>query len=141
MPAAHPVPIALVVCENAYVDSSNKHALVGLFGRIVGQNESGPIAQAKLIVYASMTDVYPGTVVQIRIVNGETDRTVTEVKSPPAPADINPTRVWDFIVEIRGLEFPDAGTYFVRFSANNRTLVERPFEVVRLKKEKRTDDE
>ena len=86
-------------------------------------------------VYLSMTEVYPGATIQLEIVNGETDESVIKAESPPAPTDINPATIFDFQFDFQNIEFPDAGTYFVRFSSNDHSLLERPIEVVRVQKD------
>ncbi|MBW3539825.1 MAG: hypothetical protein KY476_06115 [Planctomycetes bacterium] len=136
----NPVPIALVVCDNVYADSTGKRALVGLFNQLVAHNEEGPILQPRLCVYISMTDVYPGTSFQVDIVHAETDEPVMAAESPPAPSEIEPTMIFDFQFELNNIQFPEPGTYYVRFLSNNETLLQRPIRVVRTTKGK-TDAE
>ena len=132
MTIPHPQPISLIVCDNVYTESTGKRALVGLFNQIQVTARDGPIVQRRLCVYLSMTEVYPGTVVKLDIVHGETDDPVVKTQTTPAPKGVNPTTVFDFQFEFTGLVFPDAGLYFVRFFGNDHILLQRPINVTRV---------
>jgi hypothetical protein len=129
-----PSPIALVVCDNVYVDSTGKRALIGLFNRIHAPSE-GPIVQRRMCVYISMTEVYPGTRFSIDIVHAETDQAVVRAESPSAPAGTDPTTIFDFQFQLNNLKFPEAGSYYVRFLADNEILLQRPIQIVRARKQ------
>ena len=134
-----PSPITLVVCENIYLDATGKKALIGLFGRITGPSE-GPIVQRRMCIYVSITDIYPGTLLAVDIVHGETDTIVMKAESEPLAPGINPTDILDISFVLTDLSFPEPATYFVRLLGNNEILLQRPIKVVRSKKEKANDD-
>lgn len=131
VPAANPQPIALVICDNIYSDAGGKRALVGLFNRISTLDQTGPIIQRRMVIYVSMTEVYRHSVVCIDCVDAESEQVIFEMKTPPAPANINPTTIFELEFELRDLVFPDSGTYYIRFSANGAPLLQRPIEVIR----------
>lgn len=126
-----PKPVALILCDNVYSDSSGKRALVGLFTRLISLSKEGPIIQRKLCVMVSVTEVYPGAVFAIDIVNAETDATIIRGESQPAPPGSDPTVVHDLFFEFHNLVFPKPGHYLVRFLANDQTILQRPLHVVR----------
>lgn len=122
-----PVGISLVLCDSIYVESpTGKTALVGLFNRITGHRF--PLKYPRLSVYASLTEVVPGTRFRLEIVNAETDQRIVELQGPPPPK-ATPLTVCDFNFEISGLVFPEPGLYFVRFWSDDHLIMQRPFHV------------
>ena len=121
-----PTVIALVVCENVYTESGGKTALVGLFNNINARNF--PATHSRLCVYFSVTDIKPKTEFKLDIVHSETDEPVVVMGGGP-PSGVNPTTVCDFVFELRNVTFPEPGRYYIRLWANDRPLVQRPFEV------------
>ena len=123
-----PVGIALVPCDNVYMDSSGKQALVGLFNRIVVPRF--PAVKGKMCVYAAITEVYPKTTCKIDIVHAETDAPVFQAEGDMDGLDIDPTTICDLVFELRNVCFREAATYYVRLFGNNQILLQRPFELV-----------
>ena len=128
-----PSPIALVVCDNVYTESSGKTALVGLFERIYATKF--PAKHPRLCVYASVTDIRTNTKFKLDIVHSETDHVVVALGGP-APEGTTPVAICDMTFELGNLSFPEPGLYFIRFWGNEHLLLQRPFEVLMPSKEK-----
>lgn len=122
-----PAAISLVLCDTIYRESSGKTALVGLFNTITGHRF--PLRQARMSVYASVTEADPTARFRLEIVNGETDQPVVRLEGPP-PDKTTPLTVCDFNFELRNIVFPEPGMYFARFWAGDSLLLQRPFSVV-----------
>jgi hypothetical protein len=122
-----PVGIALVVCDDVYRDSTGKCALIGLFNRI--NTDRLPAKHPKLRVFVSITEVTRFTECRLSIVHAQTEEPILDMRGqmPDGPP---PTRVFDMVFELPGLEFPAAGSYYVRFLGNDQVLIQRPIEVV-----------
>ena len=135
---ARPVPIALVVCDNIYADSQGKQALIGLFNRITTTTDF-PLIHRRMCVYVSITELYPKATFKLDIVNAETDEPVVEVASQTVPPQVNPRSVLDMQFEFGNIKFKEEGLYYVRFFGNGEILLQRPLQVVRLKEEKKDD--
>lgn len=127
---------ALVVCENVYVDSHGKRALVGLFTRIAA--ETFPIRHAKICVFVSVTELRKQTTCTLDIVRSDLEP-IFEM-SGPLPQD-SPTVICDLVFELTNVVFPEPGKYWVRFSGHGQILAERPIEVVEVVREERDDAE
>lgn len=123
-----PSPIALVVCDNVYKESSGKSALVGLFNSI--RAKKFPVAHPRLCVYVSVTDIHPSTTFKLDIVHSETDQSVVTLQGPPLKG-ADPTTICDFTFEIKNIVFPEPGRYYIRFFGNEYILLQRPFEVAK----------
>ena len=129
-----PQPVALIVCDNVYQESGGKNALVGLFSKIIASRF--PATHSRMVVYVAVTDVRPNSVGRLEIVHGETDELVAGMQGPIKVDD--PVQIVEMIFVLEKVTFPEPGLYFVRFSANDRPLLSRPFLVV--KSEGRTDE-
>jgi len=133
-----PTPIALVLCDNVYLASNGKQALVGLFNSIVAT--SFPAIISRLCAYVSITSVRPNTTFEFDIIHAETDETVISL-SGPAPSDLGgPTTVWDAVFEMEPLTFKAPGRYYARFLGNGQVLMQRPFEVIDRQNDKEKED-
>lgn len=124
-----PVALALVICDSLYRDQSGKRALVGLFSRILARDFPAP--HHKMCVFVSLTEVYPGTTFEIDMVNAETDQPVFHAKLPPPPQTFGPSEIVEIDGEFQNLVFPEPGTYYIRFFANDEILIQRPFIVAK----------
>lgn len=124
-----PSAIALVVCDALYQEPSGKAALIGLFNRLVAAKF--PATHPQMCVYASVTDVHPGTKFRLIVEHAENGQKVAELIGGPAPeADMNPTTILDLRFILQGLTFPEAGRYYIQFWANDNLLLQRPFDAV-----------
>lgn len=121
-------PIALVLCDAIYeAHSSGKSALVGLFNVI--RAHSFPVKHPVLSVYASATGLRDNAQGKVEIVLGETEQVIASAQGP-FPKGTTALTVADLTLTFANVEFPEAGTYFVRFWVNDHILMLRPFEVV-----------
>ena len=125
-----PTPIALVVCDNIYTEPGGKTALVGLFGGISAA--TFPVRHPKMAVFASLTGLREGSNAKLEIVHAETDKVVVSAQGP-FPDKITPITVVDMNFIFNNVVFPEEGTYYIRFWANDHILVMRPFEVQKIK--------
>ncbi len=121
-----PTPIALVVCDNIYQEPGGKTALVGLFNSINARKL--PVRHARMVVFASVTDLRPGSKARLEIVHGESERVVVRVEGP-FPKEADPVSVVDFNFVLNNLVFEEDGTHYIRFWVNDYLIVMRPFEV------------
>src|SRR5262245_23482733 len=92
IPPTFPVGLALVICDGIYTDSVGRQALIGLFNQIIGPPD-GQIVCPHMCVYASVTEVYPGTVFELDIVHGESEQPAVLVRSDAAQDSTNPVAV------------------------------------------------
>lgn len=134
-----PVGIALVACDNIFTDSEGKMALVGLFNQI--SVPKFPVIKSKMCIYASMTDVYPGTSCKVDIVNAETDLPLFAAEGEMDQSGLIPTTICDLVFELHNVVFSEPGAYYVRFFGNGKILLQRPFNLVLASRKKTTDEE
>jgi hypothetical protein len=121
-----PTPIALVVCDAVYHESTRKTALVGLFNQI--HASKFPAVHRRLCIYCSVTDTRSGSEFKIDIVHSETDETVLEMQLAPPP-ELSPTMIVDMTFELTNVQFKEAARYYIRFWGNGHLLLQRPFDV------------
>lgn len=121
-----PSIIALIVCDNIYVEQGGKSALVGLFSNIT--TKKFPTTHSRLAVFVSVTDLRPNSTGRLEIVHSETDQSVVEATGAFGK-NVSPLVVVDMHFILNNLVFPEAGTYFIRFWVNQHLLVQRPFNV------------
>lgn len=130
-----PTPIALVVCDAIYQEPGGKTALVGLFSNIASYNPP-PIKHPRLAVYASVTGLRDGSRARLEIVQGETEKVIVSAGGP-FPNGATPLTIADLNFVFNNVVFPEVGTYFIRFWANDYLLMMRPFEVSVIEQEKK----
>ncbi len=130
-----PVALGLILCDNIYRDPKGKRALVGLFSRL--NVKSFPATPVRICVFVALTEVYPNVSFEIDVVFGENDASVFHGDVSLAErGDFPPSGIIELDCEIEGLSFPEQGTYFIRFFANSEVLIQRPFEVAKMEKER-----
>ena len=128
-------PIALVLCDAIYQDSiGGKTALVGLFNNIAAHKF--PVVHPRLAVFASVTGLREGSHAKLEIVHGETEQPIVAANGP-FPKGATPLTVADLNFVFNNVVFPEEGTYWVRFWVNDHPLMQRPFQVSTIKKEKK----
>lgn len=140
MPAiVKPTPIALVVCDNIYAEQpGGKIALVGLFNGIACQ--SFPARHPRMAVFASLTDLRDGSKAKLEITHAETDKVIVSAEGG-FPDGYTPLTVIDLQYIFVNVTFPEEGTYYIRFWANDHLLMMRPFQVKQIKERKVNKDD
>ena len=126
-----PTLIALVVCDGIYHEVQGKTALVGLFNNITAR--VFPVTHPRMAVFASLTGLREQSTAKLEIVHGENDRPIVSLQGP-FPGNLTPLTVVDMNFVLSNVTFPEEGTYFIRFWANDHLLVMRPFKVNLIKK-------
>jgi hypothetical protein len=128
MEGPKPVLIALVICDDVYEQpQGGKKALVGLFNGITVS--AFPAQHGRIAVLVSMTDLKPNTTCRIEIVHGESENVMLSAQGPVPSTPGGPITIYDMVFRFDNVIFPQAGTFFVRFWANDHLLVQRPIEV------------
>ena len=127
-----PTPIALVVCDSIYMEPGGKTALVGLFNSISAQ--TFPCKHPRMAVFASLTGLRNASTAKLEIVHAENDRVVVSAQGE-FPEVESPLMVVDMNFIFNNVIFPEEGTYYIRFWANDHLLVMRPFTVGSVKKQ------
>ena len=133
MDKAKPTPIALVICDNVYRESGGKTALVGLFNRI--QAAQFPTRHSRICAYVSVTSARPGDIFKLEVVHSETDELVFRAEGP-APNNVSPVGICDFVFQINNLVFEEPALYYIRFWGNDHLLLQRPFTVAKREEKK-----
>ena len=127
-----PTPIALVVCDNIYRESTGKTALVGLFNTIAASEF--PVRHSRICVYATVASARPTDTYKLDVIHAETDEVLFTAEGPP-PEKVDPVKICDFTFTIDNLVFKEPATYFIRFWGNNHLLLQRPITVTKRGKE------
>ena len=128
-----PIPLAMVVCDQAYRDSmSQKISLLGLFSVIFAPEV--PARHPYLTVYLSLTDAKGLVQLKVKIVD------INELRPPIATVEIeleidNPLQVFEPILPLSSLEFPEFGEYRVQTFSGEDLLVERRITVIQSNRE------
>ena len=125
-----PTLIALVVCDNIYTEPGGKTALVGLFSGISAK--TFPTCHPRMAIFASLTGLREGSTAKLEIVHAENDKVIVSAQGP-FPDKITPITVVDMNFIFNNVVFPEEGTYYIRFWANDHILVIRPIEVRQIK--------
>ena len=123
-----PTLIALVVCDNIYREPGGKTALVGLFGCI--RAHEFPVTHPRMAVN-HLARAFSEK--KVDIVHGEDGSRVVVSAEGPFPDEVDPLSIVDMNFILNNVEFPRAGTYYMRFWGNDHLLVMRPFVVDQLK--------
>ena len=129
-----PTPIALVLCDTIYQEPGGKTALVGLFSNI-RTLAPFPLRHSRMAVFASVTGLRGKSTAKIEIVHGENENCILTA-SGEFSEQINPLNVVDMHFIFNNVVFPEEGTYFIRFWSNEHLLLQRPFDVSRLKQDR-----
>lgn len=117
--------IALVMCDDIYVDPAGKIALVGLFSDILTNHV--PCKHGQIAVYVSVNGLRPGSKGKLEIVHGESEHNPIFVAEGRFPDETGPLDVLDMQFIVNNIAFPLAGKYFVRFWGNDNLVGMRPF--------------
>jgi hypothetical protein len=120
-----PKCVALIVCNDVIEDKrTNNKTLVGIFNAI---GSSGvPCTHDRMVVFASLSDGVGVWGIELRLFAPSGDellRVGGEITFP------DPHTVEDLVFELRGVQLPDAGTYFAVLFADGGPVGERRFDV------------
>lgn len=85
-----------------------------------------------MAVFASLTGLRDGSEAKLEVVHGETDEAIASAQGP-FPSGYTPLTVVDMNFILNDVTFREEGIYFIRFWANDHLLMQRPFEVGRMK--------
>ena len=120
--------IALVVCDDIYVEQRGKIALVGLFSQILAKKV--PCVHPRMAVYVSVSGLRAGSRGRLEIVYGEAEETPLVAAEGRFPDDAKPLDVLDMQFILNNVPFHAIGKHFIRFWANQHLIAMRPFYVV-----------
>jgi len=122
-----PTGLALILCDNIYVDRRGKRALVGIFNQISASQF--PVIHNQMVAYAAVTAIRDGAVLKLEIAGAETERVIFAGELPPAE-QADPTAILELSFDIENLGFPEPGRYYVTLWGNNYPLLQRPIQVI-----------
>jgi hypothetical protein len=131
--------IALVVCDEIYVEPSGKIALVGLFSQIFAKKF--PCIHHKMGIYVSVSGLRPGSQGKLEIVHGEAETTPLVAAEGRFPDNAGPLDVLDMQFILNNVPFPAPGKHFIRFWGNQFLIAMRPFHVIEVKANKPPENE
>lgn len=119
-----PSCLSIIISDAVYRDEvSKKLIIVGTFNTIHAQ--SFPHRHDHMNVLFSLTSGRRVYEVTLAIENGSTGATLTEIKGPMRLD--NPLQITDVNVELRNLEFPEPGKYWVTLRVDGEIICQRPF--------------
>ncbi|MCG3147091.1 MAG: hypothetical protein PCFJNLEI_00528 [Verrucomicrobiae bacterium] len=129
---SNPTPsgLAIVVCDQIIEDkATSKKSLIGIFNNIA--SPTFPCRHPQLSVFVSLTEGRGTYQARARIVNEETQESVTEVNGQIQLPDVN--MVAELVFNFIGLEFPAPGLYSIEFYCDDALILERRFHVMQAK--------
>jgi hypothetical protein len=135
-PDVKPNLIAIVVCDNIYMEPTGKVALVGLFTQIV--TTQCPFIHPRMAIYVSISGLRPGSQGKLDIVHGETENVPLAAAQGRFPEKAGPLDVLDMQFILMNVAFQVPGKHFIRFWGNDYLIGKRPFYVV---KKERTESQ
>jgi len=121
-----PSCLSIIISDAVYRDEiSKKLIIVGTFNTIHAL--SFPHRHDQMSVLFSLTSGRRTYEVTLAIENGSTGTSLTEIKGPMRLD--NPLNITDVSVELRHLEFPEPGKYWVTLRVDGEIICQRPFMV------------
>ena len=127
-----PMGLALVVCDTIIEDKfTGKKSLIGLFDRI--HAGSFPCLHSALSVFVALTNVKGEMPCEIVCRHVESDSVIWDAKGRINCPD--PSRVVELVFHFKGVRFPQPGTYWLHFLADESLIMMRPLFVNPLKAE------
>lgn len=125
-PQSTPSGLAIVVCDQIIEDKlTHKKSLIGIFNNI--NATSFPCRHPQLSVFVSLTEGRGQSNARLRIINEETNDTVTDVNGAIQFPDIH--AVVELVFNLVGLVFPSPGLYSIEFYCDDTLVLERRFHV------------
>ena len=137
MERSHPVCLAFLLCQQLRIDAvTGRHALVGLFEEATVTEV--PAVCPELLAYSELTGM-AGTVDLflrlVKLVPGPEPRARPRAARAirswtyPSPVLLFPDTVAKIGIQLRDIEFPEAGHYLFILEANATPIVARRFTV------------
>ena len=125
-----PLGLAIVVCDQIIEDKlTSKKSLIGIFNQITAANF--PCTHPRVVVFVCLTEGHGGYSARLRIVHDETDTVVADLNGPIRFPDANAVVELNF--DLVGLTFPQPGLYSIEFYCDDALILERRFNVAKLK--------
>lgn len=119
-----PSCLSIIISDAVYRDEiTKKLIIVGTFNTIHAQ--TFPHRHEHMNVLFSLTSGRRTYEVALAIENGSTGASLTEIKGPMRLD--NPLNITDVNVELRNLEFPEPGKYWVTLRVDGEIICQRPF--------------
>lgn len=118
--------ISIILCDDVYRDETTKKmVIVGTFNRVGVQRLPAP--HPKMCVLFSLTN---GNGLYDLSLAVEHERTGNEIVRISGPLEVrDPLMITDVNVELRGVEFPEEGKYWITLRSGETVLQQRPFVV------------
>lgn len=121
-----PSCLSIIISDAVYRDEvTKKLIIVGTFNTIHAQ--AFPHRHDHMNVLFSLTSGRRTYEVALAIENGSSGTALTEIKGPMRLD--NPLHITDVNVELRHLEFPEPGKYWVTLRVDGEIICQRPFMV------------
>lgn len=126
-----PKALALIICDTVIHDkATNKKSLIGLFNCVY--SKVFPCKLTAINVFVSLTEGR-GTY-QCSLICVKDDESQTLVRMGGPLTFNNPLAVIEAKFEIKGLVFPEAGTYRFEFLCQDIPVISRKFQLVKLER-------
>jgi hypothetical protein len=129
MNGLHPTVRYLIVCDDVVTEpgppshSSIIHLLTHLRSR---QEPPFPVTYGQLCVFVLMTECRGPAEVKVRVVQADTEDVLSSTQTRTVPFPNDPLDIARLVFRLRGVTFPEAGLYLIRFVYNEKTLAEQP---------------
>ena len=126
-----PRALAFIICDSVIDDkATHKKSLIGLFNNIYANKF--PATHSSLNVFLSLTGGHGDY--QCSLVCGKDDESMRLVQIDGTLKFNNPLAVVEVKFEIRGIVFPEDGTYRFDFLCADVPIVSRKFNVVKVER-------
>jgi hypothetical protein len=138
MPRNHPLLtcVSITICDDIFQDvTTKKYALWGTFNVIV--SNAVPVVHPRISLFVTITNGRGTKNLGISIEKARTGESIVEMSGPmqfKSPLDIV-----DIPISLANVGFDEFGKYWVCVKDNGRPLAQRPFNVTKMKKNKRKE--
>lgn len=121
-----PECLSILVCDDIFRDqATNKTVIVGTFNHILAQRI--PCVHQKMVVLFTLTDAQGDMDLSLSIEHESTGNRILQVGGPLKIQE--PLAIHDFDVILQGVQFPEAGKYWIVLEADGEILKQRPIYV------------
>jgi len=128
--AEMPMGLALVICDTIIEDkTTGKKSLIGIFDRI--QATTFPCTHPAMSIFVSLTGGRGKYPCEIVCRHGDSSSAMAfSAKGNIAMRD--PGQVVDLLFQVKGVHFPQPGTYWVHFMVDEMPIMLRPLFISKL---------